>query len=656
MEVVAVSRSIPKELDLGFMKMKTSLIHEPLTSPADYIEIDATGVVGNKPAVHDGPVYIFFAEHYDYWCSELGVDRAAWDWCHWAENITVRYKTGTGMAEPRFETEMHLGEVWRVGPDVRLELCGARIPCQKVSWRCGQKDSWLRPLAESGRVGVYMRVLRGGRVHPGNEVVVESLPLLPLPLPPSSSLGAAADDEEQQQQQQQQEQQPSVAMISRIAFDASLKTSDTLDLLANHALLLPMNKKFLAAKKVAIEDRRNTGKNAWKGWRDLRVARVVQELGDVKSFYLEPADGAPLANYLPGQFLSVRVPSSASTASSSSRGNRHDDVRSWTISNYATRDGPTYYRLTIKRNNQPPSSSSSTSTSPGAAAAAAASVPTPPPTTSSSASAWMHDHATEGTVLAARSPAGRFVLDWTKPVALRPVYVSAGIGLTPVAAMLEAHALHPKFARTPALWVHVARSAGDLALWRDAGLALLLRRRAVPLERHVFLTGGLGDDEEEAEEEEQMYRASRPADRETLKAILGSSSKWNVLGAGEIDVPAKMSTFYVCGPTAFEATVKACLAEVGIPAANIRSESFSAVNNSGQGDLATAQVRFAKSGRTATWSRDKPVSLLELAESLGLAPDYGCRGGAVAGVGVQANGTVLTCSVTPASDVVELEI
>ncbi|KAK8040035.1 bacterial hemoglobin protein [Apiospora rasikravindrae] len=649
MEVVAVSRSMPKELDLGGMKISSSMIHEPLTSPADYIEIDEHGVVGNQPAVHDGPVYLFFAEHYDHWCAELGVDRSTWDWCHWAENITVRYKKGKGGADdakPRFETEMHLGEVWRIGPDVRLELCGSRIPCMKVSWRCGQKDSWLRPLAESGRVGVYMRVLQGGRVHPGDDIVVESVPS-----------SCSATDEEQE---------PSVGMISRIAFDASLKTSDTLDLLANHKLLLPMNKKFLSAKKVGIEDKLNTGKNAWKGWRDLRVAKVVQELGDVKSFYLESVDGAPLANYLPGQFLSVRVPaSSAAITTAASAPKRDRVVRSWTISDFVTRDGPTYYRLTIKRGHTPSSE----------------------PT--GNASTWMHEHAAPGAVLAARSPAGRFVLDWSPPVAMRPVYVSAGIGITPVAAMLGAHARHPKFARTPALWVHVTRSAGDLALWREAARAL---PEAVALERHVFLTGGLdgdgegggnerglglglglggltvNDDDDGAKGKCTVHRG-RP-DRETLQAILGSSCRWNVLGAGELDVPAKMSPFYVCGPAAFEATVKECLAEAGIPAANIRSESFTAAGtlSGNSGDLETAKVRFAKSGKTATWSRETPVSLLELAESLGLAPDYGCRVGAcgscaakltcgaVSGAGVQPDGTVLTCSATPAADVVELDI
>lgn len=80
MEVLAVSRSMPKEYELHGMKIASSIIHEPLTSNEDFIEIDENGVVGNETAAHDGPVYVFFAENYDYWCSELGVDRSSWDW------------------------------------------------------------------------------------------------------------------------------------------------------------------------------------------------------------------------------------------------------------------------------------------------------------------------------------------------------------------------------------------------------------------------------------------------------------------------------------------------------------------------------------------------------------------------------------------------
>ena len=80
MEVIAVSHACPKEYDIGGVMLATSIVHEPLTSPTDYIDIDQTGVVHNRTAIHSGPVYVFFAENYDYWCSELGVDRSSWDW------------------------------------------------------------------------------------------------------------------------------------------------------------------------------------------------------------------------------------------------------------------------------------------------------------------------------------------------------------------------------------------------------------------------------------------------------------------------------------------------------------------------------------------------------------------------------------------------
>lgn len=375
MEVVAVSHACPREYDIGGLKLSTSIVHEPLTSSADYIDIDQTGVVNNRTAIHSGPVYVFLAENYDYWCSELGIDRASWGWCHWGENITLR-SAGTA----RLETEIRLGELWSIGASVRLEVCGSRIPCRKVSWRCGQKDQWLQPLAESGRVGLYLRVVQGGRVHPGDK----------------ASLVSTSEDA------------VDVATITRCAFDSSLKTTHTLDLLANHATLLGMNKQFMLAKKSSIEDKLAEGKHAWKGWRSLRVSRRVDEGGGVVSFFLRPVPGQgewPLACYRPGQFLSIKLPSG--------------QVRSWTISDFPSRDIPSYYRISVKK--------------------------------AVGASAWMHEHGTVGTELSARSPAGRFVLDWSPPLALRQVYVSAGIGITPVVAMLKAHACHPKFAHSPAV-------------------------------------------------------------------------------------------------------------------------------------------------------------------------------------------------------------
>src|SRR5262245_34560000 len=39
----------------------------------------------------------------------------------------------------------------------------------------------------------------------------------------------------------------------------------------------------------------------WSGWRQFRVAAIVDEAADVKSFYFSPVDGRPLSTFAPGQ-------------------------------------------------------------------------------------------------------------------------------------------------------------------------------------------------------------------------------------------------------------------------------------------------------------------------------------------------------------------
>ncbi|KAH6640070.1 pyruvate kinase-like protein [Truncatella angustata] len=576
MEVVAVSQSVPKEYELRGMKISTSIIRDPITSSNGYIELNESGVVGNRTAAHDGPVYVFFAENYDYWCSNLGVERSAWNWCHWGENITLKCKD-----EVHLEDDIHLGDVWRIGDSVQLEVCGSRIPCGKLAWRCGQSDLWLKPLADSGRVGVYLRVLQGGRIHPGDQAFLQS---------PSN------DDMD-------------VATITRVAYDTSLTTRDTLDILANHQLLLRMNRFFIMLKLWAIEDSLNKGKHAWKGWRDLEVTRVVKEGVGLKSFYFRPRDEQALANYLPGQFLSIQLP-----------GNK---TRNWTISDFPSRDSPSNYRVTIKD--------------------------------AGDASSWMHEHCIVGTILPVRSPAGRFFLDWGTQVAFRQVYISAGIGITPILAMMKAHSIHPKFARAQALWIHVTQNSGTLP-FRDE-----LAKLKLPLQRHLFFTHPL---EADIDGDDYDY-AGRP-DPSWFEDILGASYTMNPLGASDMTLPTQMSSFHICGPTAFETSIRECLGKVGVPSRVIKSESF-LPSGSITSDLNTARVKFAKSNVSAIWNQNSPKSLLELAESLGLTPDYGCRVGvcgscaaklmcgSVTG-GVQMDGTVLTCSAMPASESVELEL
>ncbi|KAI0477267.1 pyruvate kinase-like protein [Xylariaceae sp. FL0804] len=602
MKVVAVSHSKPRNHEVNGSKVMTSIVHDPLTAASDCIELNEHGVSRNKTAVHDGPVYAVFAENYDYWCQELGVDRSAWGWCHWGENITI----GSG-GKSLLEPEVHLGDVWKIGKAVRLEVCGSRIPCSKLAWRCGQKDTWLQKLAATGRVGVYLRVLTGGQVHPGDEVSLES------------SASDALD----------------VARITQAAFDTPLTTKDTLNLIANHKLLLGLNRWVIRRRLTAMEDKESLGLNAWKGWRSLRPYRIVDEGAGVKSFYLRAVDGRPLANYAPGQFLTVRLPGG--------------EVRSWTISDWLTRDEPAYYRISVKRG-------------------------------AGRASGWMHDECTTadtGTVLLpARSPAGRFVLDVAAPLPLRQVYLSAGVGLTPVLAMLKAHDRHPSFASAAALWIHVAPDGASFPL-RDEVPPLAGR----PFRRVVFFTrprSGFGsgsglsaDEEEEADVCGVHYdHVGRPTAAD-LRELVGAPYTADPLGTGSRELEGRRSAVYICGPPDFERAARACLVDdVGIPPALVRSEAFSPAGAplAAAGDVQRATVRFARSGAAAEWTRDdRPRSLLELAEAAGLAPDHGCRVGAcgscaarlvrgeVAG-GVQADGSVLTCSAVPASEVVEVDL
>ncbi|KAI0426369.1 pyruvate kinase-like protein [Xylaria sp. FL1042] len=575
MEVVAVSRGQPQYIDVGGIKLYTSIIHEPLTSSSDYIEINDSGILNNKPAVHDGPVYVCFAEHYDYWCDELGVDRSSWGWCRWGENLTLRFKD-----QVRLEDNIFIGDIWRVGKTARLQVCGARVPCMKLSWRLGQKDTWLPALANSGRVGVYFQVLTGGRVYPGDEVSYESFSGDPL----------------------------NIASITQLAFDNSLKTRDTINLLLNHEMLMRMNKWLLSRKVTTMDDKAREGQNAWKGFRDFRMSRIVDEGGGIKSFHLNALDGRPLANYLPGQFLTVRLPDGT--------------TRNWTISDWDAKDELSCYRVSIKR--------------------------------AGVASRWMHDTANLSTILSVRSPAGRFFLD--RNSLPRQVYISAGIGITPILAMMKAHDTHPNLQATPAVWIHVVRDGENFA-FRDE----IPRFENRPFIKVVFFTRPRPSDIQGVDYD----RRGRP-DMEAVREIVGAPFTWEPLGSGSMESEGSFSMAAICGGPEFEKSMREYLKNVGIREPLIRSESFSA-SGKALGDVERATVRFSKSNRSATWTKDNPISLLELAESLGLTPDYGCRVGScgscaakltcgsVSG-GAQADGTVLTCSATPASEELELEI
>ena len=234
--------------------------------------------------------------------------------------------------------------------------------------------------------------------------------------------------------------------------------------------------------------------------RSLRVVEKVRESADVASFVLEARDGGPLPAFAAGQHLPIEIPLP----------DRAEPLRrSYSLSGPP---GAAGYRITVKREPQ------------------------------GAASRHLHDAIEPGAVLAARPPAGTFVLPGDgAPVVL----VSAGIGVTPMVSML--HVLTAEGVQRPVWFVHGARDGRHHPLAEEIS-ALAARRAGIRI--HV------------------SYSRPGPEDH-------GHDGRGRVDGALLARlVSAPGAHYLLCGPVAFLAALATDLERRGVPAERIHSESF----------------------------------------------------------------------------------
>ncbi len=115
---------------------------------------------------HGGPdqaVYAYAREDLDGWQQEL--NRPLRDGM-FGENLTT---TGLDVNGAR------IGERWRVGADVLLQVTVPRIPCRTfAAWL--DDNGWIRTFTERAIPGAYLRVLEPGRVRAGDPVRIEHRP------------------------------------------------------------------------------------------------------------------------------------------------------------------------------------------------------------------------------------------------------------------------------------------------------------------------------------------------------------------------------------------------------------------------------------------------------------------------------------------------
>jgi MOSC domain-containing protein YiiM len=111
----------------------------------------------------DQALYAYAEHDAGYWAAELGRDLPPG--C-FGENLRV---AGLDVSEAL------VGERWALGPQVVVEVTAPRIPCRTFAGFWEVPDLVERFLA-AGRLGAYLRVVRGGTVAAGDPVVVRSRP------------------------------------------------------------------------------------------------------------------------------------------------------------------------------------------------------------------------------------------------------------------------------------------------------------------------------------------------------------------------------------------------------------------------------------------------------------------------------------------------
>ncbi|HEV3387632.1 MAG TPA: MOSC and FAD-binding oxidoreductase domain-containing protein [Solirubrobacteraceae bacterium] len=350
---------------------------------------------------------------------------------------------------------------------------------------------------------------------------------------------------------------------------------------------------------------------AWPGFCQLTVTAITRESESVISIRLDDPDGAPLPAARPGQYLTVRV--------------QPDPRQRSVLRNYSLSGPPDagYYRFTVKREHD------------------------------GTASGYLHTRLAVGDHLDIAAPRGTFILDRTHaPVLL----ISAGIGATPVLAMLQA--LAEEHSDREIWWLHGARNRREHSFAAEADTLLA----SLPnVHAHVYY--------------------SRPDPDDLAGRDFDSAGRLTASALAELEPPHDAEA-YLCGPTPFMDDISAGLAALGIDASRIHTEPFGPAPGVTPGIAATPArtphsptgqpgtgptIEFARSNLAVPWSDDY-TSVLELAEACDVPVRWSCRTGVchtcettlIAGtvgyspdpVEPPADGSALICCSQPRDDIV----
>ena len=347
------------------------------------------------------------------------------------------------------------------------------------------------------------------------------------------------------------------------------------------------------------------------GFQSLVVTSIDRESADVLSFAMQTADGQQLSMPLPGQYVVVRLKPTGGPAL----------FRSYSLSGPLSAER---YRISVKIEPK------------------------------GAAGNYLREHFRVGDRLDVSLPRGSFVLQPGE----RPILLfSAGIGATPVLAML--HALAAARSTRQVIWLH---SAHDGQHHPFAGEVRRLMRALTNGRSYVCYT--------------------RPDSIDKTGEDFNATGRFSQSVLDELGLP-RDAAVYLCGPTRFMADMREALTALGAAPECIHIEIFNGGESMTPGVVGAVTraphmpsdeansgplVSFARSGISAHWDASRYGSILEMAEACDVPVRWACRtgvchnceSGLVSGAIVYgpepldkpADGNLLVCCSQPASDVV----
>jgi nitric oxide dioxygenase len=261
---------------------------------------------------------------------------------------------------------------------------------------------------------------------------------------------------------------------------------------------------ILIGREKEIYQRHAAQNGGWVGLRPFRIFRKVRESDVITSFYLEPCDGGPIPVYHPGQYLTLRVED----------GRGSSTMRQYSLSG---QPGERFFRISVKLEPR------------------------------GWVSRFLHSRAV-GDELQVGPPCGDFFLDVSKDTGRPLALLSAGVGITPMLAMLEAAVKHQP--EREVVFVHGTVDGRTQAF---GGRIRELEAEHAKLRVHIRYSKPLPDD---------------------LGA--GRCDSVGIIDAPLIEslMPSRDADYYFCGPKPFMSVIYSQLVAWGVPDGQARFEFF----------------------------------------------------------------------------------